>query len=590
MKLTLLGVLLMLLCRADWAGAYVEDFSAADPAAWKRTDPPKAEIVTEAGKTFLRVTGREQLALKIPTQDRQDFVLQARVRGPGGVHFRDGYKVFFKTTGDMWIRRPGSMLLDWVRTPRSVQEFHAIRVVAVGKIVRVYVDDALEFEGLDHAPKAAPFFLCGSGDFDLIRVDEAIPPDEAVMATPRDAGANFFDEYQYRQMKMTGPRVQDVALAFKTAEPVRIPIVLLNYGENSELGVQANLDDFDGHAFAERTLAGEGTLDFGPVTHGFHRLQLGVLRGKQLVRTVPYPVFVGVPDPPVAYREPVIPFGVLLQTSVWKPFHTKTYWHGIAALLRAHHMNTVVFINCHREFPEIFEQYGIATLERSEVRQDYRSVLGLLALPEDLEKVRALQESNKKPVMAALSVDDLGSGTDKDPLKAWKTLKPGIRVLRLPRVEATLSAALQRVSTGFDSPWWALIPVGNSAAELRALTHLALAYGAKGVLYASLQGGAEGGGLVNYLSLRPVDDKLAIIAELGQFVSGSGEQLVTLKPGTHVVKCDPKSVLAVPVLVNDKPGAYLVNTNTQETVTVTVDGRKASVILGPGGGKLVVIE
>jgi hypothetical protein len=562
------------------AADFREDFKSADPALWASAKNPQAAIVPAGDKPLLRLAGREMTTLKIPCESRQDFVLQMRVKGCGGVQFRDGYKIFFKPDGNVWIRRPGSMLLDWVRTPRNIDEFHTIKVVAIGKIVRFYADGLLELEMLDHAPVSGPFYLVGSGDFDWIEINEQVPADEALMAVPKDAGANFCDEEQFRNMKMTGPRVQDSALAFKAGEPVRIPVLLLNQSsEMQKLTARASFDDFTGKALVKSvemmsSVSGgaqaELVLDFGAVPNGFHRLQLSLMRENKTVRTVPYPVFVGVPEKPTAFQDPVFPFGVILQTVIWKPIHTKTYWHGIASLLQANHLNTVANINCHREFPETFEKYGIATVERTENRLDYPSVIGLLPPTADPKQLSALQQATAKPVLATLSMEDLGRGTDKDPLKIWAALQPRIRVLRLSQFEPALPEALQRVNTGFDSPWWAMIPVSHRTAELRALTHLALVYGAKGVLYASLQGGADGGGLVNYLSLHPEDDKLAAIGELGRFVSASAAQLLSLRHGTHVLKCDNPEVLAIPVMVADQPAAYLVNVNTQASLSCTL--------------------
>ena len=603
------------------AGVVTEDFRTADASVWAHDKNPKAQIVMEGNKPFLRLAGREMTTLKILCESRQDFVLQIRVKGCGGVQFRDGYKIFFKPDGNVWIRRPGSMLLDWVRTPRNIGEFHTIKVVAAGKIVRFYVDDLLELEVLDHAPVSGPFYLVGSGDFDWIEINEQVPADEALMAVPKDAGANFCDEEQFRNMKKTGLRVQDSALAFKAGEPVRIPVLLLNQSsEMKNLSARASLDDFNGRALVKpvemmSSVSGgaqaELVLDFGAVPNGFHRLQLSLMRDSKTVRTFPYPVFVGVPEKPAAFQEPVFPFGVILQTVIWKPIHTKTYWHGIASLLQANHLNTVANINCHREFPETFEKYGIATVERTENRLEYPSVIGLLPPTADPKQLSTLQQATAKPVLATLSLEDLGSGTDKDPLKVWRTLQPRIRVLRLGRFEPALPEALQRVNAGFDSPWWAMIPVSHSAAELRALTHIALACGAKGVLYASLQGSADGGGLVNYLSLHPEDDKLAAIGELGRFVSASAAQLLSLRPGTHALKCDNPEVLAIPVMVADQPAAYLVNVNTQASLSCTLSWEgapknasvrdlftgngiaaegsgKITVNLGAGAGKLLI--
>ena len=194
------------------------------------------------------------------------------------------------------------------------------------------------------------------------------------------------------------------------------------------------------------------------------------------------------------------------------------------------------------------------------------SVLGLQPLTEKADQLRALQQENPKPVMPVFEIEDVGTGTDRDPLQARGEIQPQVCVLRLSRFEPTLPGKLRRIAVERELPWWAVIPANGSVAELRLLTHLALAHGARGLLYASLQGGVEAGGLVHYLTLRPLDDKLATLGELGRVVSASAEQLRTLRPGTHAVTCKPQTVLAVPVLIHDKPGVYVVNSLVGETV------------------------
>lgn len=586
------------------AAAYREDFETADPALWTSAGTPTVAIVRADGKAVLRLDGREQQSFKLPIEEHRDFDLRVSIRGPGGIHFRDGYKVFFKPDGEMWIRRPGAMLLDWVRTRRDMDRFNTIRVVCADRIVRVYVNDALEFEGLDHAPLAAPFFFCGSGDVDWLHVAATVPAHEALMVVPQDAGANFVEEQSHARAPGAGTRVPDLALAFASDAALRIPLWVLNASPAEARGVQVHavFDDFNGARRAEprestlSVAANDRTeliLDLGVVADGFHRLTLALAHNGRELRTTSYPVFVGVPQAALGFEPPAFPFGVVLQTMIWKPLHTKTYWHGIAALLRACHLNAAAMINTHREFPEILEHYGIATIERTENRLDYPSVIALMGVSRNLARTRALQERTAKPVTFAVSVDDLGTDADDDPLVAWRNARLPVRLLRIHpfrraaadwldcREGLRLPEALKQVAAADMTPWWALLQaLGHrrddgelrtpTPAEMRAQTHLALAYGAKGILYASLQDNVDTTALVDYLSLRPRDGNLEAVAELGAFVKRCAESLRVMTPGTHAVGCDSPDVLAVPVRMGERLGVYLVNTNTRATRTSAV--------------------
>jgi len=644
-----------------------ETFDEPGAVAWSGgARGPRTQIVREGGIAVLRLIGRQQKTLKIPCAPRRDFVYRVRVRGPGGVHFRRGYKVFFKGDGTMWMRRPGAMLLRWVRAPRDLSRFHEIRVVCVGEIVRVYVDDKMELECLDHSPAAGSFSLCGSGDFDEIRISDDIPPNDAVIALPVDAGANFIEEGTYARMKPAErkgrPRVPDTALAFRSDERVRVPVQVLNETKAEvPVLVRARLERFADKvltAQASKALAVEGGgrgvagFDFGRVAPGFYCLRLSLLVGGRLVRTTGYPVFVGVPKEPIARKAPTLPVGVLLRDIVWKPIHTKTYWHAIAACLRRHRLNTVVATGgCHREFPEIFERYGIAAMVRSSNRIEYPSVLGLLNSSPNPKRMTALQATYDKPVLTYLPVESIGVGGAEDPLTIWKATRPRVRMLRIHpfrrgrtdwlacREGLSLPEALRRVGAGWDTPWWALLqaagdmpPKGTyrnpTPAELRAETHLALAFGAKGILYYSFQGSTATVALVDSVSLRPPDDKLRTIGELAALIAEHSDILRGLKPdgprwrwraapfepaagvGEPAGRASNAPIVVVSATCTRKPAVYVINADLRRPVlcrlflpdgvrskrvrdvyhdkSLVVEGRAVRLNLGPGDGRLLV--
>lgn len=629
-------------CHAE---AFLEDFESANPDAWSNAQRPKARLLRSDGNTVLQIEGRQQQTLPIPAPAMRDFDLRVEVRGPGGVHFRDDFKIFFKGNGNVWIRRPGAMLLRWVRQRRDMGKFHTIRVVAIGRIVRIYIDDTMELECLDHGPKAGRFAFCGSGHFDDLRILDTVPLREALMAIPRDAGADFMEEGAHEQLKVEGPRVPDIALAFKKGEPVRVPVRVLNEGDPKvDVLVDAAIDDFSGNVLSEPTqravtLSGQSEAivqtDFGVIAPGFHRMKLTIRHEGKKLRTVPYPIFVGVPAEPVGLEVPTIPFAVMLKKIVWRPIHTKTYWHAIAATLREHHVTTVIASGgCHREFPEIFERYGVWTMVRSENRLHHRAVTGLVNWNKRPEAMKALQARFDKPVLTYLAAEKIGTGGAEDPLEVWEQTQPAIRMVRIApfrgqdkdwlaqESDRSLDEALYTAYTASATPWWAMLQATNTpenaeggrvptAAEVRAQTHLALACGAKGLVYHALQSGVEMSAMVDRVSLRPVDGRLHTVGELGALVSKQGRAIAAFEPVAAPVKCHPATVRAV----RGRKHVYLINTDPRRRIEGGVvvpmtlppqvkdlygggaistspadDKATLDITLEPGGGRLLLLE
>ncbi|MBS3764818.1 MAG: hypothetical protein KGZ25_16070, partial [Planctomycetes bacterium] len=489
--------------------------------------------------------------------------------------------------------------LRWVRKPRDLKKFHTVRVVGAGPTLRIYVDDILELECLDRHPSAGSFYLRGVADFDNIRVSDDVAANEALMVLPEDGGKDFMEENSYVRLNIGGPRVKDRALVFRKDQAVRLPVQIVNWTEESRhIRVRAFIDRF-GDALAGEPQEMEISIgrrnkkiknfQFQRIGPGFYQLNLTLLRGKDAIRTTAYPVFVGVPDKPVDSGRPAFPFGVFLRTIVWKPIHTKTYWHAIASSMREHDFNTVVATGgCHREFPEIFRHYGIFTLVRSENRIEHPAVLGVLSSATDPEQMLKRQGAQKKFVLTYQRVEYVGSSSEKDPLEIWKETAPRIRLLRIHPFkrgkknwlagednELPLQEALERVDREFDTPWWALLQAcgdegtyrNPTPAELRAETHLAIAHGAAGVLYYSFQGGRELRALVQPISLKPVDSKLRTLGELGALVEKNAELIRTLKPGKHAVRCGEKKVVVVSLLSKGKLAIYAINTDANKRVS-----------------------
>jgi len=568
-------------------GVFVEDFEDGSLAGWRFKEPLSGEIVEVDGNSVLTVKSSRKVGkgsvVQMPVPAMEDFVVQARFRNHSGagIHFRKGYKVFFLGGGDMWMRRPGAMLVRWVRGWNGRDDYkradaHEIRACAVGRIVRVYVDDRMELEMLDYSPGAHPFWVRHRGaQFDDIRVSAHVPPEEGLIAFPVDAGQDFWEEGSYRKAlrrgQVSGPRVKDGAMWFAASKPVRPEIQVLNESDTAaDVEVRVAVDRFDdspvGEPKTKTVRAAPGsrqvlTFELGRLAPGFYRMRITLSGNGRELRTTPYPLFVDELAAPVDCEKPLIPVGVVLKSVVWKPLHAKTYWHGIGARLRKHNLNAVVATGgCHREFREIFRRHGVFTIVRGKDKAEHPAVLGLLETGKP-ERVAKLRASVDAPVISPVRLHPFQRGE--------------YDLLRAPDGEPTASEALKAASGGPDPLWVLLQAFGDrepggqkgrfdnpTPAQLRAQTHLALAYGARGILYYTFQRRGAELGLVDHISLKALDGKLEAVGELAGLIAQHAELLSSLQAGGAAVRCDNPAVEAVPARTDTGRYVYVVNKDT----------------------------
>ena len=140
------------------------------------------------------------------------------------------------------------------------------------------------------------------------------------------------------------------------------------------------------------------------------------------------------------------------------------------------------------------------------------------------------------------------------------------------------------------------------------MTHLALATGARGILYYWCQTLAPDlPALVDWVSLQPVDGKFEATAQMAALVSRHAELLASLQPGDRNVQRTNPDVAVEPLKNDDGRFLYVVNMNTRkknacrlEPLEVDVrdlysddvlpaeDGG-VSVPLSPGQGRLLAV-
>jgi len=281
------------------------------------------------------------------------------------------------------------------------------------------------------------------------------------------------------------------------------------------------------------------------------------------------------------------------------PLWWNTHVHAVALMLKQHNLNAVVACGAYEpDTIEIFQRYGISVLERGEAHLDHPGVIGTLIgdephAPEmDYYKAQyeAAQKKTDKPVMTTCIGEGIGLG-GKYPF--WREINPRIRAFRWYGIKkhfygirhhliykGTLpfTDVLRIAYASFDTPYWIILPSNGdtnheayfqypSPAQHRGLMHLTMAYGAKGIVFYSLQAGF-GVGLVDTVTLKPNGGNLAAIGEVAGHIKRHAKLIRSLEVGKLDVRCASPDVEPVP-LHDGKDGRYVyaISRNTKESVS-----------------------
>jgi len=281
------------------------------------------------------------------------------------------------------------------------------------------------------------------------------------------------------------------------------------------------------------------------------------------------------------------------------PLWWYTYLHAMGLTLKQHHMNAVVACGAYvPESIEILNRYGVAVVERGDAHLDHPGVIGTLLGDEphgpEMDYYRAqyedVQARTDKPVTTCCVGEGIGLGGK---YFFWRETQPRVRAFRwygfkkhfygihhhlIYKGVLPLSDVLRISYTSFDTPYW-LLPLSNggteheayfqfpSAAQHRGALHLAMAYGARGILFYSLQE-AFGCGLVDTVTLLPYSGNLAAIGEVAGHIQKHANLLCSLEVGKFDVRCESPDIEPVP-LHDGKDGRYVyaINRNTKEALS-----------------------
>lgn len=316
---------------------------------------------------------------------------------------------------------------------------------------------------------------------------------------------------------------------------------------------------------------------------------------------------------PVRHTKPTLPVGVYLKYRLsTEPLYENTYLHAIANDLQKHYFNTAIeYGSFTEEQVEIFQSYGVSVLLRSHNRRfrkliEHSAVIGCLVGDEpklaQIDKYMERYDSLKslvgdKPILTCMVGECVATSPDADPLLIWNKLQPSVRFLRFyPFRKASYNLLVRPVYKGFlpfesvlrivqmanSTPYWIVLQSfgieredpywrNPTPEEIRAMMHLSLAYGAKGIFFYTYQTEKEKWpAFVDQVSLQPEGAKFKTASQVARLIAEHAELLKSLSFGGIEVRVDNPVLSAVPL--HNKNGNYIYAVN-KDTV------RKASFVL-----------
>ena len=324
------------------------------------------------------------------------------------------------------------------------------------------------------------------------------------------------------------------------------------------------------------------------------------------MRRVAHVVFVlalTAPSAALALDPPAIPIGAWYTSSRTDA----DYVRSVAKNLKEHHFNTVVANDAFTsEMVDLFAEQGLAVVTRGDKFLDHpaviASVVGADPRPEarageDIEKLNqqyeALRAKTDKPLITCLFGDSLGVDYSNGQWDFWKTVKPKLRCLRWYGISRghygvlhrrlylgyVSYGAVVRLASSGKGPFWIVLPgfgkddpdadhQNPTPAQMRAMMHLALAYGARGLLFWSLQNYGDWQCLAEEGSLKPTDGKYAAAAQVADKIQANIEVFRSMRRGGGDLRCPSSYVDAVGQYgPRGRFYMYLVNKNTKASVS-----------------------
>lgn len=546
-----------------------------------------------------------------------DCAVQARIRqfagSWAGLFVRKcpaGHLEAFVAGQSLLVRRqPGAVVLSQAPLPPSSDPWRTLRLVALGPFLRVYVDGDLLFACADDELVAGQSGIAAHNTYawwdDFCMTDRLLP----------------------RETLIVRPVAPETGLLAVPGQPVTVTLAVRNAAPQARI-IQLSCAEYTGHITepaATHTLslgAGETQelpLALGRLSEGLHWFDCLISEDGQDQDTVRFPV-AAVTPPDVPYDEPFLVVGAYDRYELGgEPWQLNTYLHAMCADMRAHGLNTIMAGNTMPKPTvtqmDILARYGMKVILRGigEIPPEVARHPAVLAIAfgdepniGELEgyqkRFRELAEKYGKPVTTCLVGDAAGTGRSDDPLLIWPHLDEGMKLARyypirkscydlvnypsykgLPpvatlRLLETAAGASgwyfvmqtfgDRVSEQVPEPYWR----NPDGAEVRAMMHLGLAHGARGIICYTYQTERPNWpALVEQRWLRPEDEKYAALAEVARKIHPVRALLLDSRPEGLEVRVQPLTAIGLARKTLDgRLLVYLINLDTDAPAEVTV--------------------
>jgi hypothetical protein len=592
------------------AGVYEANFDDGQLDDWnvdpkeRATRPPLAlEITPQQGNPALHFKGDFQNRVFLGDRPFRDFSLSVRMKKTAGsyagVVVRDHWRVYFQMKSFLSLNSDAKDLASAGEQFKSAESFPGERqltIICAGPLLHAFVDNQRVFtRKISDLEGRVGFYAHGGGEayYDDLRID------------PRVASEYFL---------LVEPETEDGCLVYPPDEPVGLRFRVTNFSDQRQsvtvsAGVKTWQDD---------VITGETTqeLEVEPRSHGIVQFAAGSMAAGvyrvHLRATAGEKEFCTIDDLPLAIQQrgsetfaaPIIPIAAYYKYYNRKsPIYTRTYAHAAGRSLQDAHFTAVVADPSFTpEIIDIFQSYGIATIARGQFL-DHPAVIATLSgdepKPDEVEHVKQsyarLREATDKPITTCLVGDALGLGRIGGPLWIWNELQPDLRCFRWYGVKKSfygilhevkykpylpLSSVLRIAESSSDTPYWFVAPsLGKTdheayyhkptPAEIRGMMHLAMAYGADGILFFGYQDHGSWTCFVDQRSLQPGDGCFSAASAVAAKIQAHAPLLNSFQHVGLDIRCPSPVVDAVPRgnEGDDTRYVYVVNKDTRNPVT-----------------------
>jgi len=553
---------------------------------------------------------RHPILVVLPGFKTDTFVLETDLKGPGGITFGGGFRVYVGQVGDI-----GELMYQTpLQGPRRIgtryltlSRWNRLKVVSTPSFVRIYREESLVGNIVVNTRQSWPakgvekglVALFGQDAyFDDLKVSVAPSPLDASIVVPAPPA-----------------KVKPEAYAFLAAADVTVHFEVLNYG-GSEVQFSLAIDEFN--EASRRDLgqkpvpAGSSTpkrlaFELGRMEPGFYQMHMAFSAGGKTAGKEVWPLAVlrSMGGKKEDFVKPVLPMGPYLASMKYcrtrPPFYGNTYIYKIFDDLS--HFGFNALVECGRSLSEenleLCQRYGIAVWDRGKPR-NHPIVLGSLIgdepRPDTLSQyvkqyreARAERENPDQLLLTNIVADRSASCISHF---FWDVIQPRHRLcriysctgatttldnLRLAGKSLSYPGQLKNVQNYGSTPYSILVPTfggGTEAfyrdptpAEVKVMMHMSLAYGAKGLFFYTWQSqGSEA--FVDTYSLRPLDGKVPAAAEELRKIRPHCELIRSLEPDVRRVFSSSPWVEAVPLRSGDRTYVYVVNRNIRTKTVV----------------------